>query len=493
MIAAAQSPRPASMPLIDHLAQLGVPLIDLTSDSRTVKHGSVFVAYPGTARDGRAFVKEAIAKGATAVIWERDNFRWNDAWDVPNLGVKGLRAQVSEIAGWVYGHPSEKLWMAGVTGTNGKTTVSQWIARALDGLGRRSAVIGTLGNGLVGALEDAKNTTPDAIVLQKLLADYLRRGAQAAAMEVSSHGLDQGRTNGIKFDCAVFTNLTRDHLDYHGTMEGYAEAKFRLFSARGLRSAVVNLDDDTGRAFAARLQGGGLDVVTYGRHPDARLHAIGIAQSEHGVSFQLDSDWGTAMVEAPVLGDFNVSNLLAVFGALVASGVAFGDAVRSLALLTPVTGRLERIGGGAQPLAVIDYAHSPDSLQKVLETLRPAVAAGGKLICVFGCGGDRDAGKRPIMGAIAGRLADFTVATSDNPRSEDPNAILAQVQRGIGAAPHEVIEDRQVAIYSALARAKVGDIVLIAGKGHETYQEIGGRRLPFSDVEVARAALREKQ
>ena len=493
MIAAAQNPRPASMPLIDHLAQLGVPLIDLTSDSRTVKHGSVFVAYPGSARDGRAFIKEAIAKGATAVIWERDNFRWNDAWDVPNLGVKGLRAQVSEIAGWVYGHPSEKLWMAGVTGTNGKTTVSQWIARALDGLGRRSAVMGTLGNGLVGALEDAKNTTPDAIVLQKLLADYLRRGAQAAAMEVSSHGLDQGRTNGIKFDCAVFTNLTRDHLDYHGTMEAYAEAKFKLFAARGLRSAVVNLDDDTGRAFAARLHGGGLDVVTYGRHPDARLHAIGIAQSEHGVSFQLDSDWGTAMVEAPVLGDFNVSNLLAVFGALVASGVAFDDAVRSLLLLTPVTGRLERIGGGAQPLAVIDYAHSPDSLQKVLETLRPAVAAGGKLICVFGCGGDRDAGKRPMMGAIAGRLADFTVATSDNPRSEDPNAILAQVQRGIGAAPHEVIEDRQVAIYSALARAKAGDIVLIAGKGHETYQEIGGRRLPFSDVEVARAALREKQ
>jgi UDP-N-acetylmuramoyl-L-alanyl-D-glutamate--2,6-diaminopimelate ligase len=493
MIAASQFPRPQSMPLIDHLAQLGVPLIDLTSDSRTVKHGSVFVAYPGSARDGRAFIKEAIGKGAAAVIWERDNFRWNEAWDVPNLGVKDLRAQASEIAGWVYGHPSEKLWMAGVTGTNGKTTVSQWIARALDDLGRKSAVIGTLGNGLVGALEDAKNTTPDAIVLQKLLADYLRRGAQAAAMEVSSHGLDQGRSNGIKFDCAVFTNLTRDHLDYHGTMEAYAEAKFRLFAARGLRHAVINVDDETGRAFAARLHGGALDVISYGRHADARVHAIGIAQSGSGVCFQLDSDWGTAMVETPVLGEFNVSNLLAVFGALMSSGSEFDDAVHALGRLAPVTGRLERIGGGRQPLAVIDYAHSPDALQKVLETLRPAVTRGGKLICVFGCGGDRDAGKRPMMGAIAAKLADFTVATSDNPRSEDPRAILVQVEQGIGAAPHEVIEDRQVAIYSALARAHAGDIVLIAGKGHETYQEIEGRRLPFSDLEVARAALGEKQ
>jgi UDP-N-acetylmuramoyl-L-alanyl-D-glutamate--2,6-diaminopimelate ligase len=493
MIAASQGSRPASMPLIDHLALLGVPLIDLTSDSRTVKHGSVFVAYPGSSRDGRAYIKEAIAKGAAAVIWERDNFRWNEGWDVPNLGVKNLRAQASEIAGWIHGHPSEKLWMAGVTGTNGKTTVSQWIARALDGLGRRSAVIGTLGNGLIGALEDGKNTTPDAIVLQKLLADYLRRGAQAVAMEVSSHGLDQGRANGISFDCAVFTNLTRDHLDYHGTMESYAEAKFRIFAARGLKTAVVNLDDDSGRAFAARLHGGGLDVITYGAHQEARVHASGIAQSAGGLGFQLDSDWGTAMVQAPMLGDFNVSNLLAAFGALVAAGVAFDDAVRALGGLTPVAGRLERIGGGAQPLAVIDYAHSPDALEKALQALRPAVAAGGRLICVFGCGGDRDAGKRPIMGAIAARLADFTVATSDNPRSEDPNAILAQVAEGIGAAPHEVIEDRQVAIYSAISRAKAGDIVLIAGKGHETYQEISGRRLPFSDLEVARGALGEKR
>jgi UDP-N-acetylmuramoyl-L-alanyl-D-glutamate--2,6-diaminopimelate ligase len=485
MIAAAEFPRPAGMPLLDRLAQLGVPLADLTADSRTVKLGSIFVAYPGTARDGRQFITEAISRGAAAVLWERSGFSWDERWEIPNLGIEDLRAQISVIAGHVYGNPSDSLWMAGVTGTNGKTSVSQWIAAALDRLGRRSAVIGTLGNGLVGERVEAKNTTPDPIVLQRLLADYLRRGARNVAMEVSSHGLDQGRVAGIKYDVAVFTNLTRDHLDYHGTMEAYAEAKFHLFSARGLEHSIVNIDDDWGASFAERIGG---DVITFGTRQGARLRATRIGLSEAGVRFHIDSEWGDGEAGAAVLGAFNVSNLLAVLGALIAAGITFDDALKAVSALEPVPGRLERIGGAAAPLVVIDYAHTPDALEKALEALRPTVAAGHRLVCVFGCGGDRDPGKRPLMGQAAARLADHVIVTSDNPRSEDPNAIIAQVVAGISGGA-EAIEDRQVAIFAAVHQARPGDVVLLAGKGHETYQEIAGVRHPFSDREVARAAL----
>jgi UDP-N-acetylmuramyl-tripeptide synthetase len=489
MICAAEFPaRAAGNPLLDRLAQLGVPLAGLTADSRAVKLGSIFVAYPGTAQDGRAYIAEAIARGAAAVLWERAGFSWQDGWDVPNLGIENLRARISEIAGHIHGNPSEKLWMAGVTGTNGKTSVSQWIAAATDALGQRSAVIGTLGNGLVGERTEAKNTTPDPIVLQKLLADYLRRGARTVAMEVSSHGLDQERVAGIRYDVAIFTNLTRDHLDYHGTMEAYAEAKYRLFSARGLARAVINVDDPFGERFAQRLAGS-LDVITFGTSENARLRASAIALSDAGVSFRVDSEWGSGEVRAAVLGAFNVSNLLAVLGALIAAGIPFDKALAAVSALQPVPGRLERVGGDGQPLVVVDYAHTPDALEKALEALRAAVPKGHRLFCVFGCGGDRDPGKRPIMGEAAARLADHVVVTSDNPRGEDPRAIIDQVLSGILDGETEAIEDRQVAIFSAIHQAKAGDVVLIAGKGHETYQEIRGERHPFSDREVARAAL----
>jgi len=489
--------------IVERLEALGVPLADLTADSRAVKMGSVFVAYPGTVRDGRAFIPEAVAHGAAAVIWEKRGFAWDERWRVPNLGVENLRARISAIAGHVYGDPSESLWMAGVTGTNGKTSVSQWIAAACDALGRRSAVVGTLGNGLVGERAEARNTTPDPIVLQRLLADYLRRGARNVAMEVSSHGLDQERVAGIRYDVAVFTNLTRDHLDYHGTMDAYAEAKYRLFSARGLTHAVINVDDDWGARFARRLAGGGLEVITCSAGgaradaPRARLSASSVALSEAGVRFHVAGDWGEGDVTARALGAFNVANLLAVTGALVADGIPFADALRAVSALEPVPGRLERLGGGELPLVVIDYAHTPDALDKALAALRNvlegAARAGkrGRLICVFGCGGDRDAGKRPLMGEVAARLADHVVVTSDNPRGEDPNAIIAQVLAGIRGRDAEAIEDRQVAIFSAVHRAAAGDVVLLAGKGHETYQEIAGTRLPFNDREVAAAALAE--
>ena len=498
MIAAAEFVRPEEARLLDRLATLGVPLADLTADSRAVKLGSIFVAYPGTARDGRAFIADAIAHGAAAVIWEREGFTWDERWDVPNLGVANLRQRISEIAGHVFGDPSDTLWMTGVTGTNGKTSVSQWIAAASDALGRRAAVIGTIGNGLVtergngrvGELTEARNTTPDPIVLQRLLAEYLRRGARAVAMEVSSHGLDQGRVAGIKYDTAVFTNLTRDHLDYHHTMEAYAEAKYQLFSARGLKHAVVNVDDAYGARFAGRLAPRGLNVVTFSTNPGtkARIVAHAIRLSEAGVHFRVESEWGSAAIDAGVLGHFNVSNLLAVLGALLAQGFTFEQATLAIRGLQPVPGRLERLGGGKLPLVVIDYAHTPDALEKALAALRPAVAAGHRLVCVFGCGGDRDPGKRPLMGAVAAAGADHVVVTSDNPRSESPASIIADIVAGI-AASVESTEDRQVAIFSAIHHARPGDVVLLAGKGHETYQEIAGVRHPFVDREVATAAL----
>jgi UDP-N-acetylmuramoyl-L-alanyl-D-glutamate--2,6-diaminopimelate ligase len=489
MIAAPEFVRPDGMRLLDRLAQLGVPLADLTADSRAVKMGSIFVAYPGSMLDGRAFIAEAIARGAAAVIFERGGFAWDERWEVPNLGVDNLRARISEIAGHINGNPSETLWMAGVTGTNGKTSVSQWIAAAMDSLGRRSAVVGTLGNGLVGERVEAKNTTPDPIVLQRLLAEYLRRGARAVAMEVSSHGLDQGRVAGIKYDAAVFTNLTRDHLDYHGTMESYAEAKYLLFSARGLKHAIINIDDEWGAKFAQRLQGSGIDIITYGTEAGARLLAAHIGLSEAGVRFRVESEWGRGEVNAAVLGAFNVSNLLAVLGTLIAAGIAFEAALGAVSALQPVPGRLERIGGGTAPLVAIDYAHTPDALEKALTALRPTVAAGHRLVCVFGCGGDRDPGKRPIMGEKAASLADHVIVTSDNPRGEDPHTIIEQIMRGIPKRRAEAIEDRQVAIFSAVHHARAGDVVLLAGKGHETYQEIAGVRHPFNDREVACAAL----
>ena len=486
MIAVADFPRSPAATLKDRLAQLGVPLADLTTDSRQVKRGTVFLAYPGSRLDGRAYIADAVQRGAAAVIWERRDFRWDDRWDVPHLAIEGLRERASEIAGCVHGDPSESLWMVGVTGTNGKTSVSQWVAQALDGLGRRAAVLGTLGNGLVGERAEARNTTPDAVVLQRELADYLRRGARAVAMEVSSHGLDQGRTAGVKFDVGVFTNLTRDHLDYHGTMQAYAEAKYRLFLSKGLAHAVVNEDDAFGREFAARLRATPVKVIGYGL-ASGELRGTALAQGDAGLRFRVSGPWGEGEVTAPVLGAFNASNLLAVIGVLVASGVAFRDALAAVSRLSPVPGRLERVGGGRGPLVVIDYAHTPDALEKALDALRPAVAAGHRLLCVFGCGGDRDPGKRPIMGEVAARLADHVVVTSDNPRGEDPLAIVAQVMAGAGPRA-EAVPDRQVAIFSAVHQAGPGDIVLVAGKGHETYQEIAGVRHPFSDREVALAA-----
>jgi len=461
----------------------------ITADSRQVKAGSLFLAYPGARSDGRDYIAQAIQAGATGVAWESQGFTWNAAWQIANVAVADLKSQVGQIAAEFYQYPSRKLRMIGVTGTNGKTSVSQWIAQSLSSLGKKTAVIGTIGNGYVDSLVEAANTTPDAILLQAMLADYAQQGAEAVAMEVSSHGLHQGRVNGVEFDVAVLTNLTRDHLDYHETMEAYAAAKQQLFTWQGLGMAILNADDAFGRTVAASLKAQGKSFVTYGltqgdvRGFDLQLH-------QQGLTMQVATPQGDAIINAPVLGRFNAYNVLAVLAVLLALEINLKDAAAAIAGIRSVQGRMQQFGGDGQPLVVVDYAHTPDALENVLSTLREQVQ--GKLICVFGCGGDRDAGKRPLMGAVAARLADTVIVTSDNPRSENPDQIIQQVVSGV--AGKAIIEaDRASAIAQAVQMAQKGDVVLVAGKGHENYQEISGVRLPFSDAEVAQRALGVKQ
>ena len=485
----AVAPGPIDVPAL--LAKLGVAPRRITSDSRRVEPGVAFAAYPGTHSDGRGFVADAIARGASAVLWETRSFHWDARWRAPNLGVDGLQARLGSIADFIYGSPSQQMWMAGVTGTNGKTSCAQWIAQALDACGRRAAIVGTLGNGFVGGLAPATHTTPDVTVLQEMLKQFHDAGATAVAMEVSSHGLDQGRVNGVKFDIALFTNLTRDHLDYHKTMAAYGAAKAKLFTWPGLRVAVINADDPFGQSLidAARMRGQRL--LTYG-FANADVAATAIAMDRRGIVLDVATPWGKATLASSVVGAFNAQNLLGVLGVLLASDVPLDEAVPALGRLPPPAGRMQRIGGDDKPLVVVDYAHTPDALEKVLQALRPAVADGGELVCVFGCGGDRDPGKRPQMGAIAGRLADRVVVTSDNPRGEDPAAIASAVVKGIRDTPNRrwsVDNDRRTAIAGAIATAKPGDIVLIAGKGHETYQEHNHERTPFSDALESAAAI----
>jgi UDP-N-acetylmuramoyl-L-alanyl-D-glutamate--2,6-diaminopimelate ligase len=469
----------------------------LAADSRDLAAGEVFLAYPGSRRDGREFIPAALERRAAAVLWERRGFEWNPDWRAPNLGVDDLRGLAGHLAHEVYGRPSERLWTIGVTGTNGKTSCSHWIAQACSACGAKTAVIGTLGTGFLGDLHAGVNTTPDAVPLHRSLAGLLAQGAQGVAMEVTSIGLDQGRANGVAFGAALFTNLSRDHLDYHGDMESYARAKQRLFETPGLKHAVLNLDDVQGVRLARLLLGRGVTRAGYscfagvaarsGLERYAEAHAIEV--SPQGIAFSVESSWGEARIESALLGRFNVSNLLAVLTTMLVSGVPFDRATAALAGLEPVAGRMQRLGAAGKPVVVIDYAHTPDALEKTLVALKDvARASGGRLAVVFGCGGERDRGKRPLMGAVASRHADAILVTSDNPRGEDPAAIIAEITAAIPVR-HEAIVDRRAAIKRAIASAGAADVTLIAGKGHETYQEIAGRRLPFSDVLEANAAL----
>ncbi len=483
----------------DQLKTLGVRVVRLVSDSRAVLPGDTFVAYPGTQADGRNFISQAIARGANAVIWESHGFKWNVEWDVPNLAVRDLRHQAGLIADHVYGQPSRKLWMVGVTGTNGKTSSSHWLAQVFSALGRKSVLLGTLGNGFPGALAATANTTPDALILHGLLGEYAQHGATAAVMEVSSHALTQGRVNGVHYDVALLTNLTRDHLDYHGDMQSYAAAKQRLFDWARLKYAVVNLDDAFGTGLAEELQDSSVEVIGYGMSDESLKLAerLGIRMvygnlsrmDAQGLTLQLHTSWGAAAMQSRLIGRFNAYNLLGALAVLLVSDVGLDDAARELGQQKAVAGRMQTLGGKNVPAVVVDYAHTPDALEKVLVTLREVTEpSGGRVICVFGCGGDRDRGKRPMMGTVVSKFADVRIITSDNPRSEDPRAIIDAIIVGM-EGEFQVIEDRAKAIMQAIAQAEPGDTVLLAGKGHEDYQEIKGVRHPFSDAEIAHRAL----
>lgn len=488
---------------LDQLNNLGVKISRLVTDSRQIKTGDTFVAYPGGQTDGRQFISQAVAHGANAVLWEANHFVWDGRWQIPNLAIPNLREQAGLIADAVYQHPSAKLWMVGVTGTNGKTSCSNWLAKSFTVLGKKSALIGTLGNGFPEALEPTINTTPDAICVQGLLANFVKQQAQAVAMEVSSHALTQGRVNGVNFDVALLTNLSRDHLDYHGDMESYAAAKQRLFDWKNLKTAVLNLDDAYGATLAETLRDASVEVVGYGLNESSlqlaerlgirMVYAGDLQMSARGLRLQIRSSWGHAMLQSGLIGRFNASNLLGSLAVLLVSNFELAAAVLALGQQLAVAGRMETFGGNGQPTVVVDYAHTPDALEKVLLTLREVMqSSNGKLICVFGCGGDRDQGKRPMMGLVASRFADLPVVTSDNPRSENPrgimDAIVAEMPNG-----YQMIEDRAQAIAEIIANAKPQDTILLAGKGHEDYQEIAGVKYPFSDVTLVKAALAQWQ
>ncbi|WP_068829577.1 UDP-N-acetylmuramoyl-L-alanyl-D-glutamate--2,6-diaminopimelate ligase [Pseudomonas sp. BMS12] len=460
---------------------------ELTLDSRKVRPGDMFLAVPGLAQDGRAHIADAIARGASAVAYEAEGAEHMTAHSAELVPIKGLVGQLSAIAGRFYGEPSRALRLVGVTGTNGKTSVSQLLAQALDLLGERCGIVGTLGTGFFEALQSGRHTTPDPVAVQATLADLKQAGARALAMEVSSHGLDQGRVAALDFDVAVYTNLSRDHLDYHGTMEAYGAAKAKLFAWPDLRCRVINLDDTFGRQLAeqsheSRLIGYSLDDSS------AYLHCREVQFDDHGVRARLITPQGEGNLRSPLLGRFNLSNLLAVVGALLGLDYALDEILRVLPQLQGPVGRMQRFGGQQLPLVVVDYAHTPDALEKALEALRPHVA--GRLLCLFGCGGDRDSGKRPLMAAVAERLADAVLVTDDNPRSEDPAQILADIRAGF-AKPEaaEFVSGRGEAIARLIASAQVGDVVLLAGKGHEDYQEIAGIRHAFSDLDETTKAL----
>jgi len=472
----------------------------LRSDSRKLQAGDGFIAWPGAAVDARQFVRKALQQGAAACLVEREGL---EAFGLDGERIacyQGLKMDTGAIAAEFFGTPSAALKVVAVTGTNGKTSSTWWLAQALSALqGDQQlpcGVIGTLGVGRPGASVLATGlTTPDPVLLQQTLCQFADGGLKACAMEASSIGIEEHRMDGTHIQVAVFTNLTQDHLDYHGSMEAYWQSKLRLFTWPGLAAAVINVDDAYGAELAQTLSASALDVWTVSCHqPDARLLARAIAYDAMGLRFEVVEGGEVCVLKTRAIGTYNVSNLLGVLGALRALGVPLQAAVRACATLEPVPGRMECLGGPGEPLVVVDYAHTPDALSQALTALRPLAAQrGGRLWCVFGCGGDRDASKRPLMGAIASQKADQVVVTSDNPRREKPEAIIAHILLGLTRSKTvDVQGDRALAIADAVARADSRDVVLLAGKGHEDYQDIGGVKLPFSDRDHAEQALRHR-
>ncbi|MBV8620429.1 MAG: UDP-N-acetylmuramoyl-L-alanyl-D-glutamate--2,6-diaminopimelate ligase [Curvibacter sp.] len=479
--------------------------LELRPDSRQVGAGEAFIAWPGASTDGRRFVRAALAQGAVACLVERQGLECFKDWpdDAPVAALRGLKAATGPIADAWFGHPSRELDVLAVTGTNGKTSTVWWLAQALsqlpDAWARPCAMVGTLGTGLapragqadpLAGVAGTGMTTPDPLLLQREFRHFLEQGVRACAIEASSIGLAEHRLDGSQVRVALFTNFTQDHLDYHGSMAAYWQAKKSLFGWSGLQAAVLNIDDAQGADLASSLPGA-LDLWTVSRQVPARLMARRLQHGARGLSFEVHEGAECHELHTGLIGDYNVSNLLGVLGAMRALGVPLGEAAAVCERLLPVPGRMDCRGGPGQPRVVVDYAHTPDALDQALRALQPlAQARGGRLWCLFGCGGDRDATKRPLMAAVAERHADAVMVTSDNPRFEKPEHIISQILLGLShRSCVQVQADRAVAIREVLAQAAPADVVLVAGKGHEAYQEVAGVKHPFSDQKIIEEAL----
>jgi len=455
-------------------------------DNRSIQPGEAFVAVKGQLGHGLDYARAAVSAGAVAVI--HDGLQDVPGLDVPAIKVAGLGDRLGELASRFYSAPSEQMQIAGVTGTNGKTSVAHFLAQSWQRVYGNAGMVGTLGYGPVGHLQSGDRTTPDALRLQHVLSDCVKAGVEHLAMEVSSHALQQHRCQTVQFDAAIFTNLSRDHLDYHADMADYAAAKRRLFTDHAPSFAIINHDDAYGRQWFGELNGG-MQMLSFGLHKGAELRAKIRSVDIDGMTIRITGPWGSEEIHTSLLGAFNVSNLLAAAGTLILMGMPWHVVLHQIEVMQPVPGRMMRLGGQAgQPVVVVDYAHTPDALESALSAVRAHL--NGKLVCVFGCGGNRDQGKRPQMGRAAEMLADDVFVTSDNPRNESANKIIEDVIAGLEQPGRATIEpDRAAAIRRAIANCKPGDVVLVAGKGHETWQEIGGNKIPFSDENVILHAL----
>jgi UDP-N-acetylmuramoyl-L-alanyl-D-glutamate--2,6-diaminopimelate ligase len=481
----------AAIPVRQIIGTLDRAVESIAYDSRRVQKNGLFVALRGEKTDGHEFIAQALEKGASAIVVEREEKHSRATC----LVVENTREALSELAATFYGFPVRRLKLAGVTGTNGKTTTTFLIKHICEKAGLRCGLIGTVRYEIGERVLPAIRTTPESLDLQELLAQIANAGCKAAAMEVSSHALAQGRTRGLEWDVAVFTNLTQDHLDFHGTMENYFESKVKLFTQLPQQQkkrkpvVVVNIDDRYGEQLLSKIDKK-ISVVTYGLGARADFRASNYRMEFGGTSFQLDARGKSYLVRVPLIGRFNVANSLAALASANALGVNVRDAVLSLGKTPQVPGRLEAVPAKRQFQIYVDYAHTPDALLNVLKTLRELEPR--RLIVVFGCGGDRDRQKRPLMGSVVDQNADYAIITSDNPRKEDPDAIIAEVEKGFRANHHEKIVDRSAAIARAIAIAQPRDVVLIAGKGHENYQEFSDHTVPFDDIQVARRALENR-
>lgn len=470
-------------------------LREMTLDSRTAASGDLFVAIVGHQTDGRRYIPQAIAQGVAAIIAEAEGEAQDgeirEMHGVPVIYLSQLHQRLSALAGRFYHQPSAALRLVGVTGTNGKTTTTQLLAQWAQLVGETSAVMGTVGNGLLGQVVASENTTGSAVDVQHELAELHAKGASFTAMEVSSHGLVQHRVAALKFAAAVFTNLSRDHLDYHGDMTNYESAKWLLFSEHDCGQAIINADDEVGRRWLARLPDA--VAVSMENHIDPACHgrwlqATAVRYHDGGAHIRFNSSWGEGEIDSRLMGAFNVNNLLLALATLLALGYPLADLQATASQLQPVCGRMEVFTSPGKTTVVVDYAHTPDALEKALNAAR--LHCTGKLWCVFGCGGDRDKGKRPLMGAIAEQYADVVVVTDDNPRTEEPEAIIADILAGmLDAGRAFVVMGRAEAVTNAIMQAAENDVVVVAGKGHEDYQIVGHQRLDYSDRVTAARLL----